>query len=360
MDTGRQIQSDVISWMRFPLIVLVVYIHVLPPICREVELSLSGENLYVFFSEWLSHSIGRIAVPAFFVFSGYFFFHRMKEWGAKFYKTQLLKRFYSLFLPYLIWNFLAVFIVSLKFYVFEKFGIAQSETSSPLQNPDFAHIFWLGPANYPLWYMRDLLCMVVISPLFYLLFRYLKIYGLLLIYLLYILNIELGVIGLSSTAIFYFGLGAYLGLFKMNLLEKSLQLRYIAMPLTLILPVVATLIYGKSEMYEYIIRFFIPFGLVTLMSMIYRCRDNNSISSFLKNSERFVFFIYVAHSFLIIGWVKGFFARLSFIKANALGDFVSYLLIPMVTILLCVIIYIVWHLVSPKSLSFVLGGRATR
>lgn len=356
---SHQIQSEVISLMRFPLIVLVVFIHVLPEVCLKIDSLGSGSSYYLFFSELLSHSIGRIAVPAFFVISGYFFFFKMKEWSGEYYESQLWRRFFSLVLPFLLWNLIAVFSLYLKFVSFEALGIPQSEPSHPLSSPDFLSILWSGPANYPLWYMRDLICMVILTPCFYYLFKYLKGYGLILLYIFYLLNVEIGLKGLSSTALLYFGAGAYLGIFKKNFLALAMRFRFIALPLALLLPLATTWMYGRSEMYEHLMRIYIPLGLMAFVCCIYYIRQLQGLQLFLKKVEKYVFFIYVSHSFLIIGWVKGAFSRIPFMNNHVLGSFLSYLLIPVVTIGVCILLYIVWNKVSSKSLSFVLGGRVS-
>ena len=54
------------------------------------------------------------------------------------------------------------------------------------QNNSLYMLFWHTPVNYPLWFLRDLICMSALSPLFYAFFKYLKIYGLLILLALYL------------------------------------------------------------------------------------------------------------------------------------------------------------------------------
>lgn len=68
--------SNVVSLLRFPLILLVIAIHALGSELRLPE----GSNPYIYISELLSHGIARIAVPLFFFFSGYYTFYH-KDWS---------------------------------------------------------------------------------------------------------------------------------------------------------------------------------------------------------------------------------------------------------------------------------------
>ncbi len=73
MQDTFQLQSKLVNGLRFPLIVLVVFIHVLPIKLNIIdEFSLSDRNLYLYISEIISHTIGKIAVPCFFLFSGFY------------------------------------------------------------------------------------------------------------------------------------------------------------------------------------------------------------------------------------------------------------------------------------------------
>ena len=82
-------QSEVIAAMRFPLMVLLLFAHVLPMVSVPIEMNLSEMNIYHFISEGISHNLSRIRNPLFFFFSGFFFFRKLEEWNAGFYRSQL-------------------------------------------------------------------------------------------------------------------------------------------------------------------------------------------------------------------------------------------------------------------------------
>lgn len=76
-------QSEVIAAMRFPLMVLLLFAHVLPMVSVPIEMNLSEMNIYHFISEGISHNLSRIRNPLFFFFSGFFFFRKLEEWNAR-------------------------------------------------------------------------------------------------------------------------------------------------------------------------------------------------------------------------------------------------------------------------------------
>lgn len=139
--------SKVISVSRFPIIVGVVFIHAL--------IISNGTDLHYF----LGNVVGRIGVPLFYIISGYLFFQRYDN-SLKCYKNKLKKRIFSLLVPYLMWNFMAYLV-----YAF---------ITHTMQPESFLQSFWVvegkpghSPADGPLWFVRTLMILSVISPIFY-------------------------------------------------------------------------------------------------------------------------------------------------------------------------------------------------
>ena len=67
-----ELQSRVVDWLRFPLIVLVAYIHYYGLEIRPKEDI--GIDIYNYLMILMSHVISRSAVPTFFLISGFYFF----------------------------------------------------------------------------------------------------------------------------------------------------------------------------------------------------------------------------------------------------------------------------------------------
>ena len=74
-----ELQSRVIAFLRFPLIVGVVFIHNYRPsiiVGNEVMGSETHMPTYSFIGQLFSQYIGWISVPLFFFFSGFLFFYK--------------------------------------------------------------------------------------------------------------------------------------------------------------------------------------------------------------------------------------------------------------------------------------------
>ena len=102
------LQSDVISFLRFPLIIGIVLIHIYIN-TQQVEI----HPYYSATRHILSDIIARIAVPIFFLFSGFLFFYQTGNFNKDIYTTKLKKRFKTLLVPYLFWNGTTIFIIML-------------------------------------------------------------------------------------------------------------------------------------------------------------------------------------------------------------------------------------------------------
>ena len=59
--------STVLDVLRFPMIVLVLFMHVVPISANAIPHEFSWESLYVLKTEFVEHNFGRIALPIFFL-----------------------------------------------------------------------------------------------------------------------------------------------------------------------------------------------------------------------------------------------------------------------------------------------------
>ena len=157
--------------------ILVIFIH-------SYNLNSENEkNDIVSFIEFLgSYFIATIAVPMFFVISGFFVFFQ-KAFTFSIFKAILKKRFYSLLIPYFFWTFFwtLVFIIVSRLFPFLNLNAISKISFKTI---------W-SPINYQFWFIRDLIILVVLSPLLYILSK--KSYLFLIIpYLFLIFRVNFG------------------------------------------------------------------------------------------------------------------------------------------------------------------------
>ena len=158
------LQSHSINALKVLMILFVIYIHMNPTSERCGEVAM-----------WW-HSVNIVAVPVFFIISGYFFFYQVSEFTCDSYRKKLKKRMRSLLLPYFLWNLLPVLLITggnLYSILFRgKSFEALKDFYSGLWNEGLYHIWWdktsgTMPFDSPLWYIRDLMMVCVLSPLLY-------------------------------------------------------------------------------------------------------------------------------------------------------------------------------------------------
>lgn len=110
------ITSRTIERLRFPMTVLVLFIHVLPFAASQggIEYTFpfntdSWSHRFIYFFNWI---FPRVAVPMFCIISGYLFFQGLNtvDCFKEKYKLKLKSRVKTLLIPYLLWN-----IIYLKF-----------------------------------------------------------------------------------------------------------------------------------------------------------------------------------------------------------------------------------------------------
>jgi surface polysaccharide O-acyltransferase-like enzyme len=101
-------QSKVIDFLRFPLCILVVFIH-----NQDASIDKQLQETYWICNELFSEILGRVAVPLFFFFSGFLFFLNVNTFNIKNIKNKLESRVKTLLVPYLFWTMLIVIIFNI-------------------------------------------------------------------------------------------------------------------------------------------------------------------------------------------------------------------------------------------------------
>ena len=206
--------SNSIAWLRFPLIFLIIMLH-----CYSVQ-RMEGEHEIFFktvypFALWL----GETGVPGFFFISGFLFFLSKKSYTEK-----LRSRFHTLFIPYILWNLLLLIL-----YVFAyAIGHPQDINGKNIVGYsfiDYLRIFWdrgsydngnFVPLLCPLWYIRNLIIMSILSPLLYYIIRYVRELFLIIVAVWWMTTPHNAFI---SQTILFFSLGAYFAILNKNPLE---------------------------------------------------------------------------------------------------------------------------------------------
>ena len=178
-----------------------------------------------------------IAVPLFFTISGYLFFQKLDTWSWSVWKQKILSRVRTLLIPFLIFN--AICAVSL-LCISLKSGGGWSLAGAYEGRIPFIGWLWNGvsycqgwknwlcmdmqlyyPLDVPLWFVRDLMVMLALSPAIYWLIRRGGVVFLGVVGIAYCLGVLCCVPGFSTNALFFFSLGAFAAIRVIDPVEWS-------------------------------------------------------------------------------------------------------------------------------------------
>ena len=155
------------------LIMMVLYIH---------SFYIEGTNYEIAYAiqRFLGTSgIMSVATQLFFSISGFLFFYNIETIKECFPKIK--KRIRTLIVPYLIWNIIFV----LWYIALEEIPFASKFINGSIQDNfnnfiDSVYFLFIKPANFPLWFLRDLIVFVFCSPIIFLFIKSLRWWSILI------------------------------------------------------------------------------------------------------------------------------------------------------------------------------------
>ncbi len=173
--------SDRLAGMSFFCAVLIVMMHV-------GTAATPGTIQWWVFRFMGNCGLLRIAVPFFFLAAGYFLAKHLDEAG--WYRRALKSRVKSLVVPYVLWNILYWVFCLMLIKALGWIGyVPASLNAETVRNANVLEVLGFGlfihPMLGPTWFIRNLLVLIVLSPLVILAVRYLR-FG--MIFLLFLVN----------------------------------------------------------------------------------------------------------------------------------------------------------------------------
>ena len=297
MQNGLKENSDVISLLRFPLIVGVVFIH-------SLSLAHGDYPVYDLLYFSITEGLCQVCVPLFFFFSGYLFFLNIETLNVDIYISKIKKRVKTLVLPYIFWNLFVVAIVGIGQLFSPSLFNGAFKSVMDFDLKEWASIFYcsLGsnkPISYQLWFLRDLIMMTAITPLFYWLCKYLKYWWIALLFMLCFIGAPSIITGLSFFSLSYFCIGCWFGIKKKSFCLTASRIRIIIVIAFVFLSVAELIVKGTGGSgYTYFHRVNILFGCIAVLQLasIYLERFGLRHVFYMKKSiNNATFFIYCYH-----------------------------------------------------------------
>ena len=321
-----------------------------------------------------------MSIRPFFIISGFLFFYR-KDFDKGVYTQKLKTRVRTLLIPFVLWNIIAIvwqlkrFLPGASLFYRPVVEIQLSFVrimNTFLCNVDNRGIFvgppspeadnGLCPIDGPLWYVRELMVMAVLSPIIYWLLMksrqwFVIVMGLIWLFSSVILprgNNVYTYMGMLATPLFFFSWGAFYSIFKENIVLSFRKFRY---ALLVYIPIaVVDALTKELTCNEYIGKVGILVGVVAAVVLVSHLLESGKakVNSNLANSS---FFIFAFHGIFIADVGRFAFTTLHIPGNNPYAMLALYFAVPTLTILVCLALYWLLKRYAPKVCSLLTGGR---
>lgn len=293
---------------------------------------------------WNISAITEVCVPLFFLISGYLFFQNKKCFNTEFFIDKIRKRIRSLLIPYLIANIVTLLIALLLGFLHLPSFVKHVDLCNILR------VLTIQPIDAPLWFIRDLICLVFLSPILYYMLKWTKGIALIPMFAIWYWDECTNVIpGFMPKAVFFFSCGAFLSIrhFDIGCIKRNVG------RISVIITILAYVIYvWQKENW-----LGACFVLSAITTIIYLGTNviGDSIRHISQNIVSATFFIYLYHGFLYV-----VLKRLLVIALKPVNGFVILVVYVLTFSLVIVLLSVVFQIAKkniPKTLSIVIGGR---
>ncbi|MCD8183130.1 MAG: acyltransferase [Bacteroides sp.] len=376
----NDLRSQSLDLLRFPLAVVVLVIHIFNTEGFTIQgntISLENMPILLEVNRFIDGFLRGQSVPIYFFISGFVFFLGIELTREKYFQ-KLKNRLKTLLIPYIIWNIVDVLILLTLFLpCFSSLVPNLYKVRLDFSLPAILQTFWnaaegifvrpltiveavgssIYPQYIPLWFVRDLMIVVLCTPLLYWLLRRTRHYlvGILGILWFTLAYWDLGHINQLLTAFFFFMWGAYMSVNKKDMMHEFYRFFKSSMILypLLALLFVASVHYwpAASDTIKRLNVFVGLFFAYNAASWLLRhgvCK----VSPFLAASS---FFVYVTHELICSILLKLLF--LIFRPATDLGLLFLYLFTVVFTVVFLLLVFYLLRRYSPSFLKVIAGRK---
>ena len=352
--------SRILSLSRFPLAALIVFIH--------TGYSPDSNDFSYLCGKLFSEGIASIAVPMFYFISGYLFFANFERFGWHEYTHTMKRKFFTLAVPYILW-------IALVFY---SLG-AYTHFSDEIQPWDFYRIFWASSDGYVaksifgyefsilsapsgvgvLWFIRDLMVAMALSPIFWMIIRNFKMWSIILFLIPYFLYIAIPIQGFGLAALCFFPIGA-----TFSICGKSLEIKHTSFKwgiltiFTLILLTKLILDLNLIHYHRIISQLLIITGIATTIIISDKILNFERVTKWICIIGEASFFIYVGHTLPIFNPLNKILTMLQDIPT--VGYTLYYFLYWGIRLAVVTAGYFCMKRYCPRVLAVLVGGRVNK
>jgi surface polysaccharide O-acyltransferase-like enzyme len=343
--------SNKIKNVSLLLMVMVVFLHSYNLDTKGLGL-MDFKNYNWFIQHFISFGITRIAVPLFFIISGSLFVYDDKVSFAEL-LIKIKKRARTLFIPFITWS-----LIGIVFY-FTLQQIPQTKlffTNKLMINYtffDFINALVYKPIPYQLWFLRDLMVLVILSPIILFLIKKVKVILTAIIFVFWLLNQD--TVFLTSEALLFFIFGIIISQDYKFIINKTISIK--GLPIIWLLILIIQILF---EYYNYKIIALICLKISILIGVpsfwvLYDLLVSKY--NFEKITEKITwttFFIFTFHEPFLT-----FIKKITFFLCGKkdLVILMNYFIAPTVTILVSIFLALILRGILPMFYRFLTGGR---
>lgn len=279
-----------------------------------------------------------MAVPTFFFISGFLFYQKLEKWEWGVWRAKMKSRINTLIVPYLIWNILAFVICTLlaiKTFVPKVWMDA-------FHNAGGLNLFWAttgsnSPYDFPLWFIRDLIVAVFLSPLLWWLLKYGRLVIVFIVFALYIFKIFPFSDSLSGLSIPFFIFGGYVSSHEFIFIRR-LWIRLIVYSLWISLMSAVLFCYGiNGVLTGYTTRLLTIVSVFVAFDIAARVQ-NPKCTEFLSSVSDSSFFIFALHT-VVVRDISIRITKLAIPINNHLSATSAYFISSLLTLAICWLLY---------------------
>lgn len=351
--------SQKIRVISFFAMILVVFLHSYNAVVNFKTTTLHTENgINLFIQNFITNGIARVAVPLFFLISGFLFFfkHDASLQGTL---TKYRKRFRSLVIPYLFWSVWGLLL----FFALQNLPYAENFfRNEPVKNfsaAKLADTILLNPIPYQFWFIKSLVVLVLVSPIIYFLTQKLRIGWVILTALLWYFNFPYPlVLGFEfGLGLVFFSLGAFLALNGTNYLACFYpKAAVVAFILWLLMALIQTILIDHVSLDTYIImqKTSAAIGVFAIWYFYDIVFKEKTFGKKYFSLFSLSFFIFAFHEPILTIFKKG----LIFLAGKT--EFTSilvYFLAPIITILISIAVGAILRQRATSFYQLITGGR---
>lgn len=328
--------SKRIQIARYLMVCGIVFIHI-PPV--ETEIVTNNAYFLMFRAFWVD-AVFRGTVPVLTCISAYLIFRSAKDKKP----FALIKdKAESLLLPMLIWNLPIVLAI----YLVQRYTAVGYPFRLNLNPIDV--LTWVDatlgitdrPANFPLFFLRDLFVLAVLAPIFGFFIRTAPLIGLAVVGVIFWFDFD-GLLLLRSNMALNFYIGGLIAVYGWDLFWLD-RYKWALLILFVAVCIIKSQIPGESTLFRVVS----PFMIWPILGMI----ENSRFADVVVRLSSGSFFLFLAHAPLLIA------SYIIYGKFPLIPYPLYWLISSAAVISLCAIVYRITSKTLPSTMQLALGGR---